>query len=203
MKIYCIAILRVCDPGIKDYELKDAYDTSFLSDFSRKARTKGTRDSSVLYAFDLEEMELVCSKCFSGNMLDATSYREFLSENRITRGIIVGDKWFPESAAHDHFEANPDLHYLNPVKRNSKLIGRHHMLDFTSILPGYEGITFRKKKYGQKEVKPSQRPYLQKLLSLKEGANVIARKGIKINLKVNLPTLLQSEGNTLRFVDIV
>lgn len=207
LKIYCIAILRVCDPGIKDYELKEAYETSFLSelypgvslskntvstflnnlgkalskivqfmqnrtaavsmdhhllvdgtlksdesrinslsDFSRKARTKGTRDISVLYAFDLEEMEPVCSKCFPGNMLDATSYREFISENSITKRIIVGDKGFPESAAHDHFEAHPDLHYLNPVKRNSKLISRHNMLDFTGILPGYEGITFRKEK---------------------------------------------------------
>lgn len=207
LKIYCIAILRVCDPGIKDYELKEAYETSFLSelypgvslskntvstflnnlgktlskivqfmrnrtaavsmdhhllvdatlksdesrinslsDFSRKARTKGTRDISVLYVFDLEEMEPVCSKCFPGNMLDATSYREFISENSITKGIIVGDKGFPESAAHDHFEAHPDLHYLNPVKRNSKLISRHNMLDFTGILPGYEGITFRKEK---------------------------------------------------------
>ena len=47
---------------------------------------------------------------------------------------------------HEHFEANEDLHYLNPIKRNSKLIERHHMLDFTGILPGYEGITFRKEK---------------------------------------------------------
>ena len=207
LKIYCIAILRVCNPGIKDYELKEAYETSFLSelypdvalskntvstflndmgktvsrivrfmrnraaavsmdhhllidgtlksdestvnslsDFSRKARTKGSRDISVLYAFDLEEMEPVCSKCFPGNMLDATSYSAFISENKITKGIIVGDKGFPESAAHDQFASNPDLHYLNPVKRNSKLIERHSMLDFTGILPGYEEITFRKEK---------------------------------------------------------
>ena len=117
-----------------------------LSEFSRKARTKGTRDISVLYAFDLEEMEPVCSKCFPGNMLDATSYSEFIRENHITKGIIVADKGFPESAAHDQFESNSDLHYLNPVKRNSKLIERHNMLDFTGILPGYEGITYRKEK---------------------------------------------------------
>lgn len=207
MKIYCISVLRVCNPGIKDYELKEAYETSFLSEiypgialskntvstflndlgktcsrivqfmrnrtaavvmdhhllvdgtlksdesrvnslseFSRKARTKGTRDISVLYAFDLEEMEPVCSKCFPGNMLDATSYSAFIRENHITKGIIVGDKGCPESAAHDQFEANPDLHYLNPVKRNSKLIERHNMLDFTGILTGYEGITYRKEK---------------------------------------------------------
>ena len=207
MKIYCIAILRVCNPGIKDYELKEAYETSFLSElypgvalarntvstflndlgktcsrivqfmrnrtaavsmdhhllvdgtlksdeskvnslseFSRKARTKGSRDISVLYAFDLEEMEPVCSKCFPGNMLDATSYSEFIRENNITKGIIVADKGFPESAAHEHFESNENLHYLNPIKRNSKLIERHNMLDFTGILPGYDGITYRKEK---------------------------------------------------------
>jgi transposase len=207
MKIYSIAILRVCSRGIKDYELKEAYETSFLSelypgvalskntvstflndlgktmsrivqfmrnrtaavnmdhhllidgtlksdeskvnslsDFSRKAKTKGTRDISVLFAFDLEEMEPVCSKGFPGNMLDATAYKTFMEENRITKGIIVGDKGFPESAAREHFEKNPELHYLNPVKRNSKFIGRHNMLDFTAILPGYEGITYRKEK---------------------------------------------------------
>ena len=54
-------------------------------------------------------------------MLDATSYEAFIAENGITRGIIVCDKGFPESAAHDHFEKHADLHYLNPVKRNSKL----------------------------------------------------------------------------------
>lgn len=207
IKIYCIAILRVCYPGIKDYELKEAYETSFLSeifhdvalskntvskflndlgkatskitqfmknrtssvsmnhhllidgtlksdesvvnslsDFSRKARTKGTRDISVLYAFDLESMEPICSKCYPGNMLDITSYKNFIAENGITKGIIVADKGFPESAAHDQFVENPDLHYLNPIKRNSKFIKTHNMLDFTEILNGYEGITFRKEK---------------------------------------------------------
>ena len=195
MKMYCISILRVCDPGVKNYELKEAYETSFLSElYPRIALSKNTvssflndmgksvskivrfmqnrasavsmdhhllidgtlksdgsrvnslSDFSRKASFDLEAMEPVCSKCFPGNMLDATSYSAFISENRITKGIIVGDKGFPESAAHEHFEANEDLHYLNPIKRNSKLIERHHMLDFTGILPGYEGITFRKEK---------------------------------------------------------
>lgn len=207
MKAYCIAIIRVCEPGIKNYEIKEFYDNSFLSethpgvalskntvsdflndlgktvskivsfmrnraakvsidhhllvdgtlksdesrvnslsDFSRKARTKGTRDISVLYAFDLEAMEPICSKCFPGNMLDITSYKSFLEENGIRKGIIVGDKGFPESAAHEWFEANPDLHHLNPIKRNSKLIERHGMLDFSGLLPGYDGITYRKEK---------------------------------------------------------
>jgi len=205
LKIYNIAVLRVCMPGIKDYELKEAYDTSFLSeiypgvalskntvceflnnlgkscsritafmqnraaavnmehhllidgtlksnesrvnslsDFSRKAKTKGARDISVLFAFDLEAMEPICSKCFPGNMLDLTAYESFIQENGIIKGIIVADKGFPASAAQNQFRENPDLHYLNPIKRNSTLIRTHAMLDFTGILPGVDGITYRK-----------------------------------------------------------
>jgi hypothetical protein len=195
MKIYCISLLRVCDKGIRDFELKEAYETSFLSELypgvslskntvstflndlgktmsrivtfmrnrtasvsldhhywlmERSSRTnpselslrffqegpnQGTRDISVLFAFDLEAMEPVCSKCFPGNMLDATSYEAFIKENQITKGIIVGDKGFRNPQPHEEFESHPDLHYLNPIKRNSKLITRHSMLDFTAILP--------------------------------------------------------------------
>ena len=207
LKFYCIAILRVCNPGIKDCELTEAYDDSFLSetypgvalsrntvceflnnagkacsrvvkfmrlrteavnmshhllvdgtlktdtskvnslsDFSRKARLKGTRDISVLYAFDLEAREPVCSKCYPGNMLDVTAYESFISENHITKGIIVSDKGFPSSAAEAQFKANPDLHYLNPLKRNAKLIERYDMLTFTEMLPSNSNVTCRKEK---------------------------------------------------------
>lgn len=207
MKIYAISLLRVCYPGVKDYELKDFYDSSFLSelypnialskntvskflndlgkvyskivmfmqertekvgmdhhllidgtlksnestinslsDFSRKAITKGTKDISVLYAFDIEKMEPVCSKCYPGNMLDVTSYEDFISQNNITKGIIVADKGFPSSAAEQHFCAHKDLHYLNPVKRNSKFIETHNLLTFDKLLPGHSGVTFHKSK---------------------------------------------------------
>lgn len=205
LRIYCISILRVCEAGIKDHELKEAYETGFLSelypgvalskntvstflnnlgktcsritafmrgrasevalghhllidgtlksdesrvnslsDYSRKARLKGSRDISVLYAFDLEKMEPVCSKCFPGNMLDITAYEAFLSECGISKGVIVTDKGFPSSSAQGHFKANPDLHFMNPVKRNAKLIDAHHMMELTGILRGYEGVTYRK-----------------------------------------------------------
>jgi hypothetical protein len=79
-------------------------------------------------------------------MLDLTAYESFIRENGITKGIIVADKGFPASAAQDQFRENPDLHYLNPIKRNAALIGTHTMLDFTGILPGGDGITYRKEK---------------------------------------------------------
>lgn len=207
IRLYCMALLRVCDHGIRDYELKEAYETSFLSelypgvalskntvstflnnlgktcsrirtfmrnradavklrhhllvdgtlksdeskvnslsDFSRKARTKGTRDISIVYAFDLEDMEPVCSECFPGNMLDITSYEAFIADNGITKGIIVADKGFPAAAAEAQFKANPDLHYLNPIKRNSKLIETHHLMEFTGILPDHDSVTYSKAK---------------------------------------------------------
>lgn len=211
IKIYCIAILRVCNPGIKDYELKEAYENSFLSEtypdvalsrntvckflndlgkaysrivffmrnrtnavradhhllidgtlktdnsaidtlsgFSRKARVKGTRDISVMYAFDLEAMEPVCSQCFPGNMLDLTAYEDFLSQNNITKGLIVSDKGIPASAAEKHFSNNPNLHYLNPLRRNSQMIATHDMLSFDSILAYDSDITCKKAKVNGK-----------------------------------------------------
>jgi transposase len=79
-------------------------------------------------------------------MLDVTAYSEFISEHHITKGIVVADKGFPQSAAKRHFKENPDLHYLNPLKRDSKIASELHMLEFTGQLCGYEGTTFRKEK---------------------------------------------------------
>jgi len=211
-KIRCIALLRVCYPGIKDCELKDAYEESFLSvacpnvalsrntvsaflgdlgkaytriiafmreraarvenshhviidgtlksdeskvnslsNFSRKARTKGTRDISVIYAYDLETGEPVCSECFPGNMLDVTAYQRFIRDNGIRSGIIVADKGFPESAAAVAFVENPELHYLNPVKRNSKYVESHRLHEYDRKVVGYEGVLCRKAKVSGKD----------------------------------------------------
>ena len=195
VRIYVISVLRVCYPGIRDRELKDRYEESFLSesypgvalskntvseflerlgknvsrivsfmrkraesvsmdhhlivdgtlksdessvnslsDFSRKARTKGSRDISVIYAFDLEKKEPVCSQCYPGNMLDVTAYSDFVEKCGIKKGIIVADKGFPSSSAAKSFQENPQLHYLNPVKRNSKLAERHSMYEYEGVL---------------------------------------------------------------------
>lgn len=207
LKLFCIAILRVCYPGIKDYQLKEYYDNSFLSEiypavglskntvskfikdrgrncsriftfmqnraksikmnhhilidgtlktndskinslsnFSRKAKLKGRKDISVIYAFDLEAMEPICSKCYPGNMLDVTAYEDFISTNNITRGVIVADKGFPSSMAEQYYSKNPDLHYLNPIKRNSKFIATHDLYNYTDVHSVYSTVTYCKAK---------------------------------------------------------
>ena len=203
-KIYCISMLRLCQPGIKDYELKETYEESFLSefmpdvalskntvssflnnlgksysrivsfmrkrvdaaeghtklidgtlksdesdvnslsDYSRKAQLKGSRDISVLYCFDLDEQEPICSKCFPGNMLDSVSYDAFISEFNIKSGLIVGDKGFPSSCANHVFAQNKELHYLNPLKRDSHYIKEYDLYNFEGQLPGHETILYKK-----------------------------------------------------------
>lgn len=212
LRIYCIAVLRVCRPGITDCGLKEAYEESFLSeshpgvalsrntvsaflerlgkslsrirsfmrkraaevekghhllvdgtlksdesgvntlsDFSRKARTEGSRDISLIYAFDLEKGEPVCSQCYPGNMLDMTAYSDFIERNDIKSGIIVADKGFPQSRAAKCFEGNPDLHFLNPARRNSALAATHGMYSYEGILKGHPGITYKKSKVTGKD----------------------------------------------------
>lgn len=107
---------------------------------------KGSRDISILYAFDLDAMEPVFSKCYPGNMLDRTIYSDFIKESKIKKGIIVGDKGFSSDAAQEEFQNNSELHYLNPIKRNAKQIEQHQMPEFNKVLKGYEEVTSSKEK---------------------------------------------------------
>jgi hypothetical protein len=129
-----------------------------LSEFSRKARIKNSRDLSVLYAFNLEKKEPVCAECFPGNMLDITAYDRFVKDNGIKSGILVGDKGFPAKSIEKVLEECPDLHYLNPLKRSSKLATDHDMYSFEGVLPvkntfldRAESIQYRKVKLANKD----------------------------------------------------
>jgi transposase len=206
MKLYAMAVLRVCDPDVKDCELQERYADSFLSvlhpgiplsrntvskflsdigkqlpliyefmqnraekvgidhhllidgtlksddsavnslsDFSYKTRLKNRNDISVLYAFDLERQEPVCSLCYPGNMLDVTSYSDFIEKCGISEGIIVADKGFPVSAIRKQLKEREGLHYLSPLRRNDLMIKDHDMLSFEGILTNErENIQYRK-----------------------------------------------------------
>lgn len=112
-------------------------DSSWINDlsaFSYKARLKGCQDISVLYAYDIEKKEPICSQVFPGNSIDAVSYRSFIRDNKITRGILVNDKGFPPNNIRKELSENKELHYLTPVKRNDARIGRKKLLDFTGVI---------------------------------------------------------------------
>lgn len=105
-----------------------------LAHYSRKARTKGTADITVVFAFGVDEREPLCSKVFGGNVLDSVSYQRFLEENGVKRGVVVTDKGLSKKAAQRAFAASPDLHWLQPMKRNDARIARWGMYAWDGML---------------------------------------------------------------------
>ena len=123
-------------------------DTSVVNDlsaFSRKARIKGCRDISVLYAYDIENMEPICAEVFPGNSIDASSYAAFIRDNDINSGIIVSDKGFPPKQIQTELDERPALHFLTPIKRNDTRITNNNMLDFDGVLVGVSDHVVYKK----------------------------------------------------------
>ena len=116
-----------------------------LSDFSRKGRVSGRAEVSLIYAFDVAKGEPICFWAYPGNTVDAAAYPDFLEKNGIKSGLIVADKGFPRSSAESHFESNPALHYLSPLRRNSSLISGNGMLRFEGTLAKYPTVQFKKK----------------------------------------------------------
>jgi len=172
------AKLGVDSHVIVDGTLKsDESSVNTFSDFSRKAKTKGTRDISVIYAFDLDVMEPVCCKCYNGNMLDLTAYSDFIKECGIKRGIIVADKGFPANAASAAFENNPDLHYLNPVKRNSGYIKTHDLHSYEGMFFDGDDIEYKKAKVSGKD------KWLYSFRNCKKAA--VEEQGWMANLRKN------------------
>ena len=118
-----------------------------LSNFSYKSRIRGVEDISILYAYDLELGEPICSTVFPGNEPDAVSYKEFIKTNNLTKGILVGDKGFPMSNLDETFKKNKDLHYVHPLKRNSRYIIDYDLLDFKKhFVYGDSHILYKKVK---------------------------------------------------------
>ncbi len=117
-----------------------------LSAYSYKARTRGCSEVSVLYAYDIEQMEPVCAEVFPGNSIDASSYSAFIRDNDIRKGIIVADKGFPPSKIKEELAEQPELHSLTPIKRNDLRISDNDMLSFEGVLEGIEGHVVYKKK---------------------------------------------------------
>lgn len=118
-----------------------------LSAYSYKAKIKGIKDISVVYAYDIDRMEPICAEVFPGNCIDASSYASFIRDNDVKSGIIVADKGFPPSKIYDELEQRPDLHFLTPIKRNDKRISNNNMLEYQGVLEGIvENVRYCKRK---------------------------------------------------------
>lgn len=105
-----------------DGTLKSYSGDNSLSSFSRKAQIKSLKDMSVLYAYDTDNDEVLCSEVFSGNTLDRKAYSIFIRDNKIESGLLIDDKGFPPEEIKENLKENPSLHYLTPLLRNDKRI---------------------------------------------------------------------------------
>lgn len=132
----------VVDDMLKDYN----YEVSSMSEFSRKARTKGSKDLSLLYAFDPESKEPIAAKPYAGNMLDQTTIKDFVSEYQINKGLIIFDKGFWNEELFEDIDKKEGLSYIIPLKQNSKFIKNYEMDNPTEALQGYEDGTILYKK---------------------------------------------------------
>lgn len=128
------------DGMLKSYES----DSSSLSDFSRKALKTGTRDVSLLVAYDVDIAEPVCARVYPGNMNDRSVFRDFLVSNNICSGLIMTDKGFSYESAKKVFLDNPNLHFLMPLNRNSEVIREYRALYSDHTLDNRSGVSSRK-----------------------------------------------------------
>src|SRR5574344_1938069 len=113
---------------------------AFLKDFAEKHHLQYDTDA----AGNVLIKEPICSKCYPGNMLDLTAYEDFITENNITQGIIVGDKGFPSSGAKSAFMNNKNLHFINPLKRDAKIIKDLKLYEYSGTLSNNEYILYKK-----------------------------------------------------------
>jgi hypothetical protein len=139
----------IIDGMLKDYNSV----TGSLSEFSRKALKKGSKDISLMYAYSPQAMEPIAVKAYPGNMLDSTAISDFLSQYKVTSGLMIFDKGFHNDALFEYIDNNKDLAALIPLKSDSKLIGKYGMDNPVDILEGYTDGTVMYKKVKMKNGK--------------------------------------------------
>lgn len=123
---------------------EDGSTDNSLAAFSFKKRP--FKELSILFAFDIEAMEPICSQVFQGNCIDAVSYSRFIQTNDIKKGIIIADKGFPVSSISEELKTRPGLHFISPLKRNDGRIGKNDMLRYEGPLnEAGMGVLYKKK----------------------------------------------------------
>ena len=136
----------VIDGMLKDYNSQ----TGTMSEFSRKGSKKGSKDMSILYAFSPEAMEPIAAKPYAGNMLDQQAVDNFVTENKIEKGLMIFDKGFFNKGFFDKVDKIEGLSYLIPLKQGSALIKKYGMDNPTEHLEGYKDATVLFKKVKMK-----------------------------------------------------
>ena len=115
-----------------------------MSAVSRKTCHTKHRDMSIMYCYGMRSREPLCCKAYPGNMIDLRAVSDFISENKITEGILIMDKGFPIESVESEIRKHKGLHFLLPMKRDRPEIKKYSMLAFDSCLPDARGISCKK-----------------------------------------------------------
>jgi len=97
-----------------------------FSEFFGKSRIKGTEDISLIYAYDTEKKEPVACMPYPGNMLDGTSFDDFIDTFKIENGFLIMDKGFSSKPLRNAI-AKKGISYVVPIKTNSKAITDYNL----------------------------------------------------------------------------
>lgn len=139
----------VIDGMLKDYNSK----CGSLSEFSRKGAKKGSKDISIMYAYDPKTKEPIAARAYAGNILDQTAVNSFVSDFEINSGMMIMDKGFWNETFLDKVDKNENLSCLIPLKQNSAFIKNYEMDTPTEHLVGYKDGTILYKKVKMKNGK--------------------------------------------------
>lgn len=117
----------VIDGMLKDCKVK----TADFTQWSRKSRLKGSEDISVIYAFDLKTGEPIAHKIYPGNMLDSTSFKNFIEFFKLHDCLIMGDKGFVQPDTIDLLsDEEKKISYMFPIRRDSKVIKDNKLYEY-------------------------------------------------------------------------
>jgi hypothetical protein len=116
-----------------------------LSKYSYKSRVKCEKDISIIFAYNANLKEPICSKVNPGNINDASALESFIIDNHITKGTIIVDKGFTVTVVRQIKEKFPDLGIVMPIRNNDRRIEKYDMLSFENVLIGVEDNVLYKK----------------------------------------------------------
>ena len=122
--------------------------TNSYSEFSRKGAKKGSKDISLMYAYDTASKEPIAVKPYAGNVLDQRAIEDFVTGLSFKKGLMILDKGFFTKESFDKLKQIDGLSYIVPLKRSSSLVTGNGMLDsICTPLDGYkDAVVFYKKK---------------------------------------------------------
>ncbi len=120
-------------------------DTNGMSEHSRKSRTKGSDDISLLYSYDLDVDEPIAYGVYPGNMLDHVAFKSFIDTYSIKNGFVILDKGFDVRRIKIEL-SEKNIGYLVPIKESRKEIEELSLNKEFGDAFVYEDDTIRYKK---------------------------------------------------------